>query len=96
VRLDGARGHEQRGSRFGIVIQANELELSTIIVAPTSTAARQASFRPAIEVVGRKTLVLCDQIRALDLVRLGELVGRVEAHEQEAIDEAIAVVLGLT
>lgn len=43
------RGHEQRGARFAVVVQADDLlGLSTVLVAPTSTSARAATFRPAI------------------------------------------------
>ena len=41
----GARGHEQRGTRYAIVVQADEfLDLGTVLVSPTSTSARAASF----------------------------------------------------
>ena len=49
----GARGHEQRGARYAVVVQADEfLALSTVMVSPTSTRARPATFRPEIEVDG--------------------------------------------
>lgn len=90
------RGHEQRGERFAVVVQASELgELSTTIVAPTSTGAKHASFRPRIEVRGRKTLALTDQLRAVDAGRLGTLVDRLDAGELRRIDDALALVLGL-
>ena len=45
----GTRGHEQRGTRFAVIVQADEfLDLGTTLVAPTSTSVRPASFRPAI------------------------------------------------
>ncbi|MFA4841099.1 MAG: type II toxin-antitoxin system PemK/MazF family toxin, partial [Agrococcus sp.] len=40
-----ARGHEQTGSRFAVVVQSDDLHLSTWLVAPTSTGRREASFR---------------------------------------------------
>lgn len=44
-----ARGHEQRGARYAVVAQADEfLALSTVLISPTSTGARAASFRPSI------------------------------------------------
>ncbi|HEX8157242.1 MAG TPA: type II toxin-antitoxin system PemK/MazF family toxin [Solirubrobacteraceae bacterium] len=42
-----ARGHEQHGARYAVVVQADELlGLSTVLVSPTSTRARAATFRP--------------------------------------------------
>jgi mRNA interferase MazF len=47
-----ARGHEQRGLRYAVVLQSDYLaELSTWLLAPTSTSALPLSFRPRIEVV---------------------------------------------
>jgi mRNA-degrading endonuclease toxin of MazEF toxin-antitoxin module len=41
------RGHEQRDARDAVIVQDEEfLDLSTTLVAPTSTSARPASFRP--------------------------------------------------
>jgi len=40
-------GHEQRGRRFGVVVQSDALlPRSVVLIAPTSTSARAASFRP--------------------------------------------------
>ena len=97
IRLPPARGREQTGPRFAVIVQANELlGLSTAIVAPTSRNALPATFRPEIEVDGQSTRVLVEQLRAVDLQRLGDLRGRVSAVEQGAIDDALAVVLDLT
>jgi len=49
--------------------------LSTWLVAPTSTSARPATFRPAVEFDGKETRVLAEQTSAADPSRLGELVG---------------------
>jgi mRNA interferase MazF len=96
VRLPSGRGHEQRGPRYGVIVQADALlGLSTAIVAPTSRRAAPASFRPAISVAGDITRVLVEQLRAVDVDRLGERVGRLAPEEQRAVDEALELVLGL-
>ena len=57
----GARGHEERGARYAVVVQADEfLDLSTTLVAPTSTSARRTGFRPTITLDGRQTCILVD------------------------------------
>ena len=92
----GAQRHEQRGARFAIIVQADELlALSTVLVAPTSTSAPARSFRPAIEVGGRSTRVLVEQITAVSSERLGASVGRLSAEELGALDTAVALVFGL-
>jgi mRNA interferase MazF len=89
------RGHEQAGVRYAVVLQASELELSTVIVAPTSTKALETSFRPEIQVAGRRTRVLTEQIRTVDRRRLGEPVGRLTWEELDGVDRALETVLGL-
>src|ERR671923_2358250 len=92
----GARGREQRGARYAVVVQADEfLGLSTTLVAPTSRNARPASFRPAIELEGQETRVLVEQTTVVDPQRLGASAGRLEADELRSVDEALALVLGL-
>ena len=59
-------GHEHRGPRYAVAIQSDAILLSTLIVAPTSTSAQPAIFRPEIEMDGTRTLVLVDQMRAVD------------------------------
>jgi mRNA interferase MazF len=91
-----ARGHEQQGSRPGVVVQADELlELSTVLVAPTSRSAAPASFRPSIDIAGIATRVLIDQLRVLDAQAIAGSVGYLTRAELEAVDDALALVLGL-
>ena len=90
-----ARGHEQRGNRYAVVVQSDLLPLSTWLVAPTSTSARPTSFRPEIEIQGKSTHVLVEQTAAVDPERLGELVGRLTRDELAAVDGALQTVLHL-
>lgn len=90
------RGHEQQGRRYGVIVQADELlALSTVILSPTSTRARPATFRPEIEIEGRSTRVLTDQTRAVDLSLLEKSVGRLDARETIQLDEALRLMLDL-
>lgn len=92
----GTRGHEQRGARYAVVVQADEfLDLSTVLVSPTSTSARAASFRPKITLDGHETRVLVEQTTVVDPERLGRSAGRLDAHELRSVDEALMLVLGL-
>jgi mRNA interferase MazF len=96
VRLAAGRGHEQRGARYGVIVQADVLlGLSTAIIAPTSRSAAPATFRPEIVLGGSATRVLVEQLRAVDLERLDARVGRLAPHEQRAVDDALELVLGL-
>ena len=89
-------GHEQHGERYGVVVQADVmLPRSVVVVAPTSRSAKPASFRPEVEVAGRLTRVLVEQLGAVDVQRLGRRVGRLTAEEMWSVDDALVVVLGL-
>ena len=90
-----ARGHEQRDARYAVVVQADQIPLSTWLVAPTSTSARPASFRPEIEIEGRATRVLVEQTAAIDPARLGDTSGHVTFDELRNIDAAMRLVLDL-
>lgn len=92
----GTRGSEQRGTRYAVVVQADELlALSTVLVSPTSTATPPRSFRPTIELQGSSTRVLVEQTTAVNADRLGESVGRLSASELRDVDAALALVFGL-
>jgi mRNA interferase MazF len=92
----GTRGSEQRGVRYAVVVQADELlALSTVLVSPTSATAPPRSFRPTIELDGTSTRVLVEQTTAVSLERLGESAGRLSASELRDLDAALALVFGL-
>jgi len=90
-----ARGHEQRNPRFAVVVQSDQFPLSTWLVAPTSTSARPASFRPEVEIGGRTTRVLAEQTAAVDPARLGDTTGHLTFDELRNIDAALRLVLDL-
>ena len=96
LRLPKGVGSEQRGRRFGVVVQSDALlPRSVVLVAPTSTAARDATVRPVIEILGDRTKVLVEQLAALDVSRLGETVMTVHGDTMWSIDDALELVLGL-
>jgi mRNA interferase MazF len=96
LRIPKDLGHEQRGERFGIVVQADEfLPRSIVLLAPTSRSARAASFRPEVTVGNETTRVLVEQVGAIDVQRLGRRMGRLAATEMWSVDEALLTVLGL-
>lgn len=79
-----------------MIVQSDELlTLSTVIVAPTSRSASAATFRPLVDIAGTPTRVLADQMRGLDVQSITGMLGRLSGEELQALDEALAVVLGL-
>jgi mRNA interferase MazF len=79
-----------------VIVQADEfLDLSTVLVSPTSTSARPASFRPTIALEREETRVLVEQTTVVDPQRLGRSAGRLDPDELRSVDEALMLVLGL-
>ncbi|MEO7125983.1 MAG: type II toxin-antitoxin system PemK/MazF family toxin [Nakamurella sp.] len=90
-----ARGREQLGRRYAVVVQSDLFPLSTWLVAPTSTSARAASFRPEVEIGGHPTRVLAEQTAAVDPTRLGGSVGHLAFDELRRVEAALRLVLEL-
>ena len=78
-----------------MVVQSDDLMLSTLLVAPTSRSAPSRSFRPTITLNGEQTQVLIEQTSAVAPERLGEFVGRVTLDELGAITDALRLALEL-
>jgi mRNA interferase MazF len=91
-----AKGHEQRGRRYAVVLQSDTLALSTVLAAPTTTHSWDTSFHVEINCAGRRNRVLIEQLTAVDPgQRFGRKVGQVSAEEQVELDDAMKLVLGL-
>jgi mRNA interferase MazF len=90
-----ARGHERQSPRYAVVVQSDQLALSTWLVAPTSTSARPASFRPEVVIRRRRTRVLVEQTAAIDPGRLGDTAGRLTFDELRRVEAALRVALDL-
>jgi mRNA interferase MazF len=89
------RDSEQQGSRFAVVVQSDDLMLSTVLVAPTSRSAPPRIFRPTIMVDDEPTQVLIEQMAAVAPERLGEFVGRATFEELVALNDGLRLVLEL-
>jgi mRNA interferase MazF len=90
-----AKGNEQRGARYGVIVQSDDLRLSTVLVSPTSRSAQARIFRPTIMVGDENTQVLVEQTTAVAPERLGDLVGHVSRSELVEIDQALRLALEL-
>ncbi|MGO2634464.1 MAG: type II toxin-antitoxin system PemK/MazF family toxin [Galactobacter sp.] len=96
IDLGRARGHEQRGKRFGLVVSPSESPLSVVTVIPTSTSAQPAIHRPELEIAGRATRLLVDQIRSIDTDYLvGDPVGYLSRDQLAEVELALAHYLGV-
>jgi mRNA interferase MazF len=91
-----AKGHEQKGRRYAVVVQSDAFDwLGTVLVAPTSTSAQPAIFRPEITVQGRRTRVLTDQLTTVDRTRFGRSADRLSGEEIRELETSMSRLLGL-
>ena len=81
VNLDPSVGSEIRKIRPCVVVSPAEMHdhLRTVLVAPMTTAGREAPFRIGVTHGGRKGLILLDQVRTVHKTRLAKKLGTVPA-----------------
>ena len=86
VNLDPTVGSEIRKTRPCVVVSPTEMHdyLSTVLVAPMTTAGRAAPFRVAVNHGGKRGLILLDQMRAVDKTRLAKKLGLVTGNTLSA------------
>jgi len=97
IALPRGRGRVQRGRRYAVIVQADDLlALSTTLVCPTSTSTPPASFHPEVDIGGDEpTRVMCEMVGAVDARVLGRQVGHLTLDEMRNVDEGLELVLDL-
>ena len=81
VNLDPTVGSEIKKSRPCVVLSPAELNdsLRTVIVAPMTSKGFATPFRVPLIHAGTKGLIVLDQVRTVDKVRLSKKLGAVSA-----------------
>ena len=77
AQFDPTVGSEIQKTRPCVVVSPDDmnLHLRTVIVAPMTTGSRPARFRIAVTFQRKQGLILLDQLRTLDGVRLVKRLG---------------------
>lgn len=90
VCLDPTMGSEIRKTRPCVIISPSEIHdhLRTALIAPMTTGARPAPFRIAVNFQQKQGLIVLDQIRAVDKVRLVKHIGSID---RSTLAEVLAV-----
>lgn len=81
AQLEPTVGSEIRKTRPCVVVSPDDMNahLRTVIVAPMTTGSRPAGFRVPLTFQGKQGLIVLDQIRTLDRVRLVKRLGALRA-----------------
>jgi len=100
--LGNTVGSEQGGQRPVLVVQRSRLCRSspTVIVAPITAQLKYPSMRTHHILdktcpLHERSMVLTEQIRAIDKRRLGSYIGHLQASDMLAVGQALRYSLGL-
>lgn len=94
-------GSEQGGVRPVLIIQNDEgNKFSPTVIIAAITGSKKARIPthvivPNIPALRRESIVLLEQIRTIDKIRLNEYIGRLSVEMQRKIDRALAVSVGI-
>lgn len=90
VNLDPTVGSEIQKTRPCVIISPPEIHdyLRTALIAPMTTGSRSAPFRVPIDFQGKSGLILPEQLRTVDKIRLVKKVG---ALDQATLGKLLAV-----
>jgi mRNA interferase MazF len=98
TEFDPSRGVEIQKTRPAVILSVDQVNRArgTVIVAPLSTAPR--AYPPisvAVTSLGRPSIAICDQVRAVDKSRLTRRAGSLNGDDLKAIENGVRAVLGL-
>jgi mRNA interferase MazF len=104
LTLDPTVGHEQRGVRPCIVVSDPDViadqRFPLVAVVPVTGTAGEGALYPVLQPgrsgLARTSYALVDHLRSVDKRRVRRVFGVVSAGETEALDEGLALFLGLS
>ena len=103
VSLDPTLGHEQRGLRPCIIVSdpdvTEDQRYPLLCVVPITGTPGKGALYPALASgsgdLRRRSFALLDQIRTIDKRHVHKVFGKIATDELEAIDDGLALLLGL-
>lgn len=102
VALGAARKGEPGKSRPALIVSVDDIvtgeETELFVIVPLSSARKASALRPSVPgAVGldRPSVALCRGVRAISRTRLLRPLGRADAPTMRAVEEALALILGL-
>lgn len=103
IVLDPTVGHEQRGTRPCVVVSDPEVtadqRFPMLAVVPVTGTPGAGALYPRLAPGGsgltKTSTALIDQVRAIDKRRVRAVYGRLSPPELRALDEGLALFLGL-
>ncbi len=96
VKLDPTMGTETKKTRSALIVSndsQNRVGRRYIVAPITSVVKTLYPFEVKINIDGKSSKVMLDQIRTIDHIRLAEKLGQVSPEELNQVERAIKLVL---
>ena len=92
VDLEPTVGAEIRKTRPCVVVSPDEMNrrIATVIIAPLTTQGKAYPTRVVCHFQGKDGLIILDQLRTVDKVRLVKRLGGLAEREQQAVLQILA------
>ena len=92
INLDPTVGREMKKIRPCIVLSPNEANrhMSTVVIAPITSTIRQYPMRLSLTLKGKKGQIACDQLRCVDVQRLGNKLHQLPLPQQKKLREVLS------
>ncbi len=102
VNLNPVRGHEQAGSRPGLVVSVdtfNHGPAGLVVIIPITTKEKGIPFHipinPPEAGVSQKSFIKCEDIRSISMERLSKYIGKVSSGTLKAVEDRIKILLDI-
>lgn len=84
---DPTKGSEMRKIRPCVIVSPDEMNetLRTVIIAPLTPTIQAWPFRLIVTILGQKSSVACDQLRAVDKSRLKARIGNLKSTDKDRL-----------
>jgi mRNA interferase MazF len=91
VDLDPTFGSEIKKTRPCVVVSPDEMNkfLNTIVLAPMTTNLKRYPTRVSVEHDGKKGMIVIDQIRTVDKIRILKVLGKLTRSEIKSCKDVI-------
>ena len=91
VSLDPTVGSEIQKTRPCLIVSPDEMNkyLNTIVLAPMTTTLKRYPTRVAVQHEGKKGMIVIDQIRTVDRIRILKVLGKLTKSEIRTCKEVI-------
>jgi mRNA interferase MazF len=83
INLDPTKGSEVNKTRPCVILSPDEMNryIKTVIIAPLTHTIKPYPTRSSCNIDGQQGSVMLDQIRTVDRLRIGDLIGKLDKDE---------------